>query len=179
MPDIKPELTVRSETLFSGQLFDVRRDTVSLPNGETTTREIAVHPEVIAVLPITDDGRLVLVRQFRKAAERVLLELPAGGVDPGESSEEAVRREMEEETGYRVGSLKLLSSFYTSPGYTTELMHLYEATDLEAGEPTEETDQIEVVLMTLDEALQRIGSDEVADAKTILGLLMYAREREQ
>lgn len=177
MASIEPETTVSSETVFSGKLVDVRKDTVRLPGGKTTVREIVVHPEVIAVVPVTEDGRLVLVRQFRKPAERALLEIPAGGVDEGETPEDAVRREMEEETGYRIGAVKHLSSFYTSPGYTTELMHLYEATDLEPGQPTEETDQIEVVLLTLDEALQRIGSDEVADAKTILGLLMYVKER--
>src|SRR5205085_1844640 len=127
-----------------------------------------VHAEVIAVLPVLDDGHLVMVRQFRKAAERVLLELPAGGIDQGESAEDAVRREMEEETGYRIGSLRHLASFFTSPGFTTELMHLYEATDLQPGEPTEETDQIEVVPLRAEEALQRLGSGELADAKTIL-----------
>jgi ADP-ribose pyrophosphatase len=177
MPTIEPEPTVSSETAFSGKLIEVRKDTVRLPNGKTTTREIVVHAEVIAVLPVLDDGRLVMVRQFRKAAERVLLELPAGGIDQGESAEDAVRREMEEETGYRVGSLRHLASFFTSPGFTTELMHLYEATDLQPGEPTEETDQIEVVPLRAEEALQRLGSGELADAKTILGLLLYARER--
>jgi ADP-ribose pyrophosphatase len=179
MPNIEPEPTVSSETAFSGKLIEVRKDIVRLPDGKTTTREIVVHAEVIAVLPLLDDGRLVMVRQFRKAAERVLLELPAGGIDEGESAEDAVRREMEEETGYRVGSLRHLASFYTSPGFTTELMHLYEATDLESGEPTEETDQIEVVPLRVEETLQQLGSGELADAKTILGLLWYAREQQK
>ena len=170
MTNIESEPTVRSETVFSGRLIEVRKVTVRLPNGTTTDREIVVHPEVIAVLPVLDDGRIVLVRQFRKAAERVLLEVPAGGVDDGETPEEAVRREMIEETGYRVGSVKKLSSFYTSPGFTTELMHLYEARNLEPGEATEETDQIDVVLLTPEEALQRVESDELADAKTMLAL---------
>jgi ADP-ribose pyrophosphatase len=176
MTTIEPEPTVRSETVFSGRLIDVRKDTVRLPNGTTTDREIVVHPEVIAVLPVLDDGRIVLVRQFRKATEKVLLEVPAGGVDDGETPEEAVRREMIEETGYRVGSVRRLSSFYTSPGFTTELMHLYEARDLQPGKATEETDQIEVVLMTPEEALDRVESDNVADAKTLLAL-KYAASR--
>jgi len=175
MPDIEPEPTLSSETVFSGNLIDVQKVTVRLPNGKTTTREIVVHPEVIAVVPVLDDGRLVLVRQYRKPAERILLEVPAGGVDSGENAEEAVRREMLEETGYRVGSTELLTSFYTSPGYTTELMHLFLASNLEAGQPTEETDQIEVVPLTLDEAFRRIETGEMADAKSILALLMYAR----
>jgi ADP-ribose pyrophosphatase len=177
MASIEPEPTVRTETVFSGRLIEVRTVTVRLPNGPTTDREIVVHPEVVAVLPLLDDGRIVLVRQFRKAAERVLLEVPAGGIDDGESPEDAVRREMVEETGYRVGSVKKLSSFYTSPGFTTELMHLYEARGLQPGTPTEETDQIEVVLMTPEAALERVESDDVADAKTLLALKYAAAHR--
>jgi ADP-ribose pyrophosphatase len=170
MTSIEPEPTVRTETVFSGRLIEVRKVTVRLPNGATTDREIVVHPEVVAVLPLLDDGRIVLVRQFRKAAERVLLEVPAGGIDDDETPEDAVRREMVEETGYRVGSVKKLSSFYTSPGFTTELMYLYEARGLQPGDATEETDQIEVVLMTPEAALERVESDDVADAKTLLAL---------
>ncbi|HEX6509217.1 MAG TPA: NUDIX hydrolase [Chloroflexota bacterium] len=176
MTAIEAEPTLRSETVFSGRLIDVRKETVRLPNGKTTDREIVVHPEVIAVLPVLDDGRLVLVRQFRKAVERVLLEVPAGGIDDGETAEDAVKREMVEETGYRVGTLTHLVSFYTSPGFTTELMHLYEARDLEPGKPTEETDQIEVVVMTPEEALRQVRSGIAADAKTVLAL-MYGRDR--
>jgi ADP-ribose pyrophosphatase len=177
MTNIESEPTVRNETVFSGKLIEVRKVTVQLPNGTTIDREIVVHPEVIAVLPLLDDGRIVLVRQFRKAAEKVLLEVPAGGVDAGESPEDAVRREMIEETGYRVGSVRKLSSFYTSPGFTTELMHLYEARDLQPGDATEETDQIEVVLLTPEEALERVESDDVADAKTLLALKYAAAHR--
>ena len=177
MTHIESEPTVRTESVFSGRLITVRKDTVRLPNGTTTDREIVEHPEVIAVLPILDDGRVVLVRQFRKAAENVLLEVPAGGVDEGETPEEAVRREMIEETGYRVGTVTKLSSFYTSPGFTTELMHLYEARDLQPGEATEETDQIEVVLMTADEALAAVEAAGAADAKTLLALKYAAAQQ--
>jgi ADP-ribose pyrophosphatase len=174
---LEPETTVNSKTVYSGKLVDVRKDTVRLANGKTTEREIVVHSEVIAVIPVLDDGRLVLVRQFRKPAERTLLEVPAGGIDQGETAEDAVRREMVEETGYRVGSTTRLVSFYTSPGYTTELMHLFEARELQPGEPTEQTDQIEVVAVSLEEALQEIETGEMADAKSILAILMYARQQ--
>jgi ADP-ribose pyrophosphatase len=174
MPDIGTEPTLHSETVFSGRLIDVRRDTVRLPDGETTTREIVVHPEVVAILPVLPDGRLVLVRQYRKAAERVLLEIPAGGIDPGESPEDAVRREMVEETGYRVGTLERVVGFYTSPGFTTEFMYLYKAGDMQPGTPTEQTDQIEVVAMDPAEALHRVRTGEIADAKSILALLVYS-----
>jgi ADP-ribose pyrophosphatase len=167
---IEPEPTIRSETVFQGKLIDVRKDTVRLPDGKTTEREIVVHPEVIAVLPLLGDGQIVFVRQYRKAAERILLEIPAGGVEPGETPEDAVRREMIEETGYRVDGMTHLVSFYTSPGFTTELMHLYRAYDLHPGTPTEETDQIEVVELTLAQALERLRNGEIADAKTVAAL---------
>ena len=149
-----------------------------LSGDKTTTREIVVHPEVIAVLPILDDGRIVFVRQFRKAADRTLLEIPAGGIDDGETAEDAVRREMVEETGYRVGEVRHITSFFTSPGFTTELMHFFVATGLRAGEPTEETDEIELVLLSLEAALGRMNGGEMADAKTILGLLWYQADRD-
>jgi len=171
--EIEPEETTASEVAFDGSLITVRKETVRLPDGRTTEREIVAHAEVVAILPVLDDGRIVFVRQYRKAAERVLLEIPAGGIDDGEGPEDAVRREMVEETGYRVGAMARLGSFYTSPGFTTELMHLYRATQLVPGTPTESTDQIEVVTLSVQEARRRIGG-EIADAKTILAVLGYA-----
>lgn len=175
MAGIEQEETLSSETVFDGKLIQVQKVDVRLPEGRTTTREIVRHSEVIAVLPRLDDGRIVMVRQYRKAAESILLEVPAGGIDGDETPEDAVRREMVEETGYRVGSLRRLASFYTSPGYSTELMHLYEATDLAPGKATEETDQIEVELLTPEDAWSRLQGT-AADAKTLLAL-MYAREQ--
>jgi ADP-ribose pyrophosphatase len=177
MSHIQPEQTISSETVFSGRLINVRKDTIRLPNGRTTVREIVVHPDVVAVLPVLEDDRIVLVRQYRKAADRVLLEVPAGGIDGDETPEEAVRREMIEETGYRVGAVRLLNRFFTSPGYTSEFMYLYEATQLQPGEPTEEIDQIEVVLLSLEEAIECMNAGEIADAKSILALMACAAVR--
>jgi ADP-ribose pyrophosphatase len=171
MGDIEPEATVGVETVFSGRLIDALKVTVRLPGGKSTEREIVVHRQTVAVVPVLEDGRIVMVRQFRKAAERVLLELPAGGIDGDETPEDAVRREMKEETGYDVGRVEPLCAFFTSPGFTTEYMHLFRASGLRPGSPTEETDQIEVVPMALDDALAEITSGQIADAKTILGLL--------
>ena len=178
MPTIEPEITIHSEIAFEGKLIQVRKDTVRIPGEKSTTREIVVHPEVVGILPVLDDGRIVFVRQYRKAADEILLEVPAGGIDEGEDAEDAVRREMVEETGYTVGTLKHLISFYTSPGFTTELMHLYKATDLTPGEPTEETDQIEVELVTPEEAIRLVRAGEIRDAKTILAVLVASREYE-
>jgi ADP-ribose pyrophosphatase len=179
MADIQPEERLRSETVYQGKLVDLRKDTVRLPNGKTAMREVVVHPEVIVVLPILDDGRLVLVRQYREAVGKIMLEIPAGGIDDGESPEDAVRREMAEETGYRVGSLEHVTSFYSSPGFTTELMHFYLATGLEPGQPTEDTDQIQVVLLSYEEAMDRMRNGEVPDAKSVAALALYGlRERQ-
>jgi ADP-ribose pyrophosphatase len=150
-------------------------DTVRLPNGKRAEREVVVHPEVVAMLPVLEDGRLVLVRQYREAVGEVLLEVPAGGIDGGETPEEAARREMKEETGYAVGSMELLSTFYSSPGFCTEKMYLYGLHDLTPGKATEENDQIEVVLMTPEEAWDAVERGEVADAKSILALALHRR----
>lgn len=171
MSEIKPEETVKSETVFHGSLVDVRRDIVRTQNGGTTERDVVVHAHVVGILAMLDDDRIVCVRQYRHAAERVLLEIPAGGIEPGESPEDAVRRELKEETGYTAGSLKVLTSFFTSPGFTTEYMYLYRASDLRAGEPTEQTDRIEVVALTGPEAWQHVRDGEMADAKSMLALL--------
>lgn len=179
MADIQVEEILQSETVYEGKLIDLRKDTVRLPNGKTAAREVVVHPEVIAVLPVLGDGRLVLVRQYREAVGRVLLEVPAGGIDGDETPEEAVRREMVEETGYHVGSMEQITSFYTSPGFTTELMHLFVARDLQPGTPTEENDEIEVVLLSLEEAMEQVTGGQMADAKSILALALYQLQQER
>jgi len=174
MSEIQPEPTLSSETVFQGKLIEVKRDRVRLPNGKETEREIVVHPDAVSMLPILPDNRIVFVRQFRKATERALLEVPAGGIDEGETPEQAVRREMKEETGYEVGQMERLAAFYTSPGFTTEFMYLYRLLELTPGQATEENDQIEVVLLGIDEAWERVKSGEIADAKTIMAL-QFAR----
>src|SRR5579884_1501870 len=170
MANIQAERTLSSETVYSGSLISVRRDEVRLPDGRTTAREIVVHPDVVAMVPILPDNRIVFVRQYRKAVDRVLLEVPAGGIDPGETPEDAVRREMKEETGYGVGQMRRLAGFYTSPGFTTEFMYLYEVFDLAPGTATEENDELEVVTLNMDEAWSRVRAGEIADAKTLLAL---------
>ena len=176
MAKVQPEETLESETAFSGKLIDVRRDTVRLPNGRTATREIVEHPEVVAILPLLDDGRIVMVRQYRKAVDRILLEVPAGGIDGEESPEHAVRREMKEETGYAVGEMERLTAFYTSPGFTTEYMYLYRAGRLIPGDPTEENDELEVLHLSVDEARRRARDGEIVDAKTLLAVWYAGHE---
>lgn len=173
MSDIQPDDVLHSKTVYQGKLIDLRVDTVQLPDGKEAQREVVVHPEVVAMLPVLEDGRLVLVRQYREAVGRTLLEIPAGGIDDGETPEQAVRREMKEETGYGVGSLEKLAAFYSSPGFTTEKMHLYRLHDLTPGKATEENDQIEVVSMTPEDAWNAVASGDMADAKSILALALH------
>lgn len=170
------ERVLHSRSAFKGKLLELRLDEVALPRGGQATREIAVHPGAVAILPLDDEDRLILVRQYRHACGRVLLELPAGTLEAGEDPDACARRELVEEIGHRPGHLERLVSFYTSPGFSTEVLHLYLAANLAPVEGQAEADeQIEVERLELDQAMARIGG-EIADAKTIVGLL-WLRQR--
>ncbi len=170
------ERTVESHEIYRGRVVSLRVDTVELPDGFRTRREIVVHGEAVAVVPVLPDGRVILVRQFRKPAEAELIEIPAGGVEAGESPEDCVRRELAEETGFGPGRLVRLARFYLAPGYSTEFMHLYLALDLSpvGGRPAAD-ERIEVLTMPLADAIGLIERDEIRDCKTVAGLLL-ARE---
>lgn len=179
MSPIEPVQVLSAETIYHGSLIDLKREKVRLPNGKEAAREVVVHPEVVVMIPVLDDGRLVMIRQYRDAIRRETLEVPAGGIDAGETPEQAARREMKEETGYAVGSLQPVLSFYSSPGFTTEYMHLFICGGLQPGTPTEENDQIEVVPLALDEAMQKMWDGEIADGKTLLSLALYRLRSDQ
>lgn len=154
--------------------MNLRIDTVVKPDGRQTTREIVEHADVVAVVPVADDGRILLVKQFRKPVEKELLEIPAGGIEPGESFEEAVCREMQEETGFLPRKVERLGGFYSAPGYCTEYLGLYLARDLVPSRLTaEDTDEIEVVPVTAEQIPELISSGRIEDSKTIAGLLLY------
>lgn len=151
----------------------MRVDCVSLPSGETSIREFVLHPGAVSVLPFLGDGRVVMVRQFRYPVGESLLEIPAGRLEPGEDPEETVRREMIEEIGYRAGELKHVSTFYTTPGYTNEVMHLFFAFELEKMEAQPEQDEIlKIETMSLEDSLERIQKGEIKDGKTIAALAL-------
>jgi ADP-ribose pyrophosphatase len=171
------ERGLTQESVFRGNVLKVRVDTVALPNGEIATREIAEHPGAVAVIPLTNDGRIVLVKQYRYPIDAITLELPAGKLDvPGESLLEAAERELAEETGCFAGQLNYLGHFHTSPGFTNEVLHLFVARNFKQKEHCTEPDEfIEVVTMPLEEALQRLRNGEITDAKTIIGLLWIDR----
>jgi ADP-ribose pyrophosphatase len=172
------EEEIASRQVFNGRAIRVRVATVRKPDGRETTREIVEHDGVIAAIPIDDDDNVLLVRQYRTPAGRDLLEIPAGGIDPGEQPEATVVRELQEEIGYKPGKLVRLGGFFSAPGYATEYLHIYLAIDLTPGRlHAEDTDEIELVKVKLSEVIGLIDSGQIEDAKSIAGLLMYLEYR--
>lgn len=172
------EQVVGSKRVHEGEVLNLRVDTVRLDNGYTATREIVEHNQSVTILPLAEDGRIVLVRQYRPPAGKSLLELPAGGMEAGEEPEDSAQRELREETGQRASSLRLMTSFWLAPGYSTEFMHLFLAEGLSDDrlQPDEDED-VTVELHTLVEALAMVADGRIEDSKTIIGLLAFARER--
>ena len=170
------EPTVASEVLYQGRIVNLRVDTVRLPNGRLTTREIAEHSPCVCIVPMDTQGNVLLVRQYRKAAEAQLLAVPAGGVEPGEGSQEAVLRELREETGFTAGTLHHLSSFWMAPGWSTEYMHAYLATDLSPAILAPDADEIiSVVRVPVARIPELVQNGEIQDAKSIVSLLLAMR----
>lgn len=168
------EKLVESNHVLVGKNFTFKRDTVELPNGRFTVREVVQHPGAVGILAISDLKEVILVEQFRYATGKKLLEIPAGTIEENESIEACVLRELEEETGYRAKRISKIVSCYTSPGYSSELLHIYLAEDLiETTSRTEEDEFSEVVKMDLDNALELVKSNRIIDAKTLLALLHY------
>jgi len=168
------EETLSSRLVYSGRAVRLRVDSVRLPGGRQTEREIVEHDDCVVIIPVDADGNLLLVKQFRKPVERELLEIPAGGIEAGEELEAAVCREMREETGYRPRKINRLGGFYASPGYCTEYMHLYLAYDLVPDRLyAEDTDSIELVRVPVSQIADLMASGAICDAKSIAGLLLY------
>ena len=170
-PDNEP--TISSRHIYSGRIIDVRVDTVRLQNGRESTREIVDHAPSICVVPVDADGNVLMVRQYRKPVDQFLLEVPAGGIEAGETPEEATQRELQEEIGHTAGNLIALSAFCLAPGWCSEYMYAFLATDLDpAALDSDEDEFIEVVRVPLSGALDLIGSGQVQDAKSVASLLL-------
>lgn len=170
------ERVIESELKYAGKITKLRVHTVELPNGRRSRREIVEHEPVVAIVPVHANGDVILVRQYRIATGVVLLEVPAGGVDKGESFEGAAQRELSEEVGLRAGTLVRLADFYASPGFLTERLIAFLATDLtEAPGHADEDEDIVVVRMPLADAVAMVERGEFHDAKTIAGLLLAER----
>jgi ADP-ribose pyrophosphatase len=161
-----------AEVLLTGRVFQVVRKRLVSPDGKSRERQVIRHPGAVVVLPLLDDGRVVLIRNFRMAAEKYLVELPAGTLEPNEDPLAAAHRELAEETGYRAARMDRLAVFYSSPGILEERMFLYRATGLESG-PTElqEDEEIETLPTAWAEAVAMARDGQIEDAKTLVGIL--------
>ncbi len=172
------EKTISSTSIYTGKIISLRVDEVTLPNGYTSKRELIKHPGAVAIIPITNEGKIILVEQYRKALERSLIETPAGKLEPGETPEVTARRELEEETGYGCHRLTFLQSFATSPGFADEIIHVYVAEDLYLLKEKADLDEdefVDILEATIEEAEEMMLSGEIFDAKTAYSIL-WAKE---
>ena len=168
------EKTLSSQLIYEGRVVKLRVDTVQMPSGRETTREIVEHSDCVAIIAIDANDNVLLVNQFRKPVEKELLEIPAGGIEPGEDPVDCVCRELREETGYLPGKVERLGSFYSAPGYCTEYLHLYLATELTPSPlQAEDTENISLVRVPLGQIPRLITSGSICDAKSIAGLFTF------
>ena len=168
------EKTLSSQLIYEGRAVRLRVDTVQMPGGRETTREIVEHSDCVAIIAIDADDNVLLVSQFRKPIGKELLEIPAGGINPGEDPVDCVCRELREETGYLPGKVERLGGFYSAPGYCTEYLHLYLATDLTPSPlQAEDTENIRLVRVPLSQVSSLVKSDRVCDGKSIAGLFAF------
>lgn len=167
------EKTMKSDKIYEGKILNLRIDTVELPDKKYSKREIVEHPGGVAVIPVTEDGCVILVKQFRKAVERFLYEIPAGKLELNEEPRETAIRELKEETGYAANKLTYLYEFYTSPGYCNEKIYLFLGEDLVEGESDPDPGEfIEWVKIHIDDLFKMIDRGEIIDGKTILGIYL-------
>lgn len=168
------EETVSTKRVFEGRLLEVRVDEVRLPSGRVTTREIVEHPGAVAIVAADADGNLLLVRQYRKAPDQELLEIPAGTREKNEDAVDCVRRELQEETGYLARTVERLGGFFTAPGFCTEFIEIYLATELQR-EPVVGPEDENIVLIRLpeDDVLKLIKTGQIHDGKTIAAMMLY------
>ncbi len=186
--DARVERLVESTTLHRGRILEFRLDTVVLPGGRRARREVVEHPGAVAIVALDEEDRILLVRQYRHPAGRLLLEIPAGTLDrdPASGATEdpdvAARRELEEETGYRAAAMERLGDFWTAPGFATERMFLYLATSLAVADGNrlgpDEDEDLELVRLPWREAVAAAERGEVRDAKSLVGLFWLARRME-
>lgn len=179
----KPIVPREIQTIYNGRIFTLQIETITLPKGGELRAEIIRHPGSVVIIPVTDDGSIILVRQYRHAIGRWAWELPAGSLKPGEIVEVAARRECHEETGKVAGRLEALGSFYPTPGYCDELMNFYRATELRDRRPDDEAamqdedEDIEAEAFAPEAIRTMIGGGEIIDLKTLAGLALLGLTR--
>ncbi len=170
------EKIIQTEQIYAGRIVNLSVHDVQLPNGAKAKREMVKHPGAVAIVALDDDQNVLLIKQFRLGAEQTMVELPAGTLEPGELAETCAVRELREETGYRPGKLEHLGGWYVAPGYTTEYIHLYIATDLtEDPIDGDEDEFIELFRTPFTQALTMIDSGQIGNSTGVAGLLRAAR----
>jgi ADP-ribose pyrophosphatase len=171
---------VKRQVLYTGRTFDLIVDEVEYPSGNTSVREIAHHPGGAVVVPLLEDGRVILVKQLRYPFGKHILELPAGKLHTGEDPKHAAQRELEEETGWSAGSMEMLTSIYTTPGFCDEELHIYLARELRESAQGHRREEGEFTMslhvLPLHDVIGMIDAGEIHDAKTIVGILLTERK---
>lgn len=163
------EKTISKESIYKGKIIEVEKHKVSLPNNETAYREVVKHNGAVAICALTPEQQVILVKQYRKALEQELLEIPAGKLEPGEDRKSAAMRELEEETGYKAKKLTLIGEVYGTPGFSNEKISVYFADDLVEGEVNLDEDEfVEKVLYSLEDVKKAIEARTIEDAKTFI-----------
>jgi ADP-ribose pyrophosphatase len=173
-----PEKAIIShQEIYRGKIVTLHVDTIRQTSGRATIREVVLHPGGVTAVPVLDDGRILLIRQFRYPIGKYILELPAGKLDSGQPPQETVARELEEETGYKAGILTYETTFYTTPGISDEAIHFFIARELTpCPQRLEEGEHIMVESYSVDECMEKMKTGEIADGKTILGILWYIQK---
>ncbi|MCG7339691.1 NUDIX hydrolase [Staphylococcus sp. ACRSN] len=165
------EKTIHKEEIYNGKIINLEVHDVTLPDGQKSKRELVYHNGAVAVCALTPDNEIILVRQFRKPAEKTMLEIPAGKLEQGEDREEAAKRELEEETGYIAERLELITEMYGSPGFSNEKISIYFAKDLKIGQMNLDEDEFIVLEnVKINDIKSLLQSGELEDAKTIIAL---------
>lgn len=170
------EKTLEREQIYTGNIIKVEKLAVSLPNGKKATRDVVLHPGAAVVVPISENGELYMVRQYRKPIEQETLELPAGKLDPGEDPMVCAQRELKEETGLHAGKIRHIVSIHSTPGFCNEVLHMYLATQLTEGDSCADEDEfISFDRIPVRDLLNRVLTGEITDGKTIIGILLADR----